>query len=162
MSLFGAKIKEDDIRQSSLKSSALLKKQERQVEEYQKVLERYNESIQLMETLLQDFGSKECNGQMDRVQIALDLKYLKEQGEQFHEQLQTLSTGHIAEIDHSMERMQTAMTEMEQQWEEQKELFDQILKKCKSQKKTNIFLVLLVILNLAGMVVLILSAFGWL
>jgi hypothetical protein len=91
---------------------------ERKLAEYKTTLENYKKYIEDNLGKQEPEERRPIEDQLSLVQIALDLTYLKEQGERFSEQVNELDKGKIAKISSDMEGLVTALVDTNYKLEE--------------------------------------------
>jgi hypothetical protein len=84
---------------------------ERKLAEYRDTLENYRKCILDYNGKLEGYDKKSLDSQLSIIQTALDLTYLKEQGEKTAEFLQNLKEGSIHRIFSQLENLTTALVD---------------------------------------------------
>lgn len=158
MGLFGFIPKEDT--ESRRADLVMLEKYNRKMEHYSKSLESLDCVVEKLESIVHEYESKDHTQQLDNVNFALDLKYLKEQGDQVSERLMDVSEVQLKEIKRQVEIGHALVEDlnhsMEQDSEEKKELSRKIL----SNRRLIKAAVFLQVITLIGIIVLVLHLFG--
>ena len=140
------------------------------IEKYNKKLERYSKSLEhfdgiakRLEEMIGDYELKNHKQEINNVEIVLDLKYLKEQGDLMSEQLLEVSQVRLCELKNQIDTGCSFLEEMNQGMEKEKETRIDLLRKIRTNNrllKTSLFTqmilliaIVMMLLNMLGIIV---------
>lgn len=117
MGLFGVVTKDetDTIRNNQ----AMIQRYNKKMEDYSKSLDNFNEVMKKLEVMINDYESKDHSQQLSNVNFVLDLKYLKEQGDQVSERLMDVSEVQLREMKKQMDTCNCMIEELNRALEQE-------------------------------------------
>lgn len=110
MGLFGIFTKDEtDARRND---QARIQRYNKKMEDYSKSLDNFNEVMKKLEVMIHNYESKDHSQQVSNVNFVLDLKYLKEQGDQVSERLMDVSEVQLREMKKQLDTCNCMIEEL--------------------------------------------------
>ena len=140
MGLFGIIPKEDT--EAKRMEQLYIEKYNKKLERYSKSLEHFDGIAKKLEEMIGDYELKNHKQDVNNVEFVLDLKYLKEQGDQMSEQLLEVSQVQLSELKKQIDTGCSFLEEINQGMEKEKETKIDLLRRIRTNNrllKTSLF-----------------------
>lgn len=158
MGLFGINLKDENEEKRMIQ--ATMEKYNKKLEGYKKSIDRMENVVGKLEDMVTEYESQNHNTQMSNVTFALDLKYLKEQGDQVTEQIGNVSNVQLLDLKKQLVLTHELVENLQQQMTEDATARVALEKKVKSSNRKLVALIFSQVIVLAALVALLLNAFG--
>lgn len=158
MGLFG--IIQKDETDTKRAEQVVLEKYNKKVEHYSKSLEHFDEVVNKLELMITDYESKDHAQQVSNVNLVLDLKYLKEQGDQTSERLLDVSEVQLRELKKQIDTSYCIIEEINRELEQENEEKTNIEVKVHKNQRLLRAVLIFQFFILGGLIVTILNLFG--
>lgn len=158
MGLFGMITKDET--DTKRTDQVMIQRYVKKMEDYTKSLDHFNEVVKKLENMITDYESKDHSQQVSNVNFVLDLKYLKEQGDQVSEKLMDVSEVQLRELKKQLDTCNCMIEELNRNIEQESESKSAIARMIHSNRRMLMALIICQILVIAGIMFNLLYTFG--